>query len=83
MLVIFLSYLKQDFYLFCWLELSNKGIDLKSLLGVYVVLGAGLLLAFLTLIAEILCKRKRNQKVIENSKKVFKLKRFVNKLSRL
>ena len=41
-----------------------------------MVLGAGLLLAFLTLIAEVLCKRKRKQKVIENSKKVFNLKRF-------
>ena len=34
-----------------------------------MVLGAGLLLAFLTLIAEVLCKRKRKQKVIENSKR--------------
>ena len=36
-----------------------------------MVLGAGLLLAFLTLIAEVLYKRKRKQKVIENSKKNF------------
>ncbi|XP_015751874.1 PREDICTED: glutamate receptor ionotropic, kainate 3-like [Acropora digitifera] len=43
-------------------KLSSKRIDLKSLLGVYVVLGAGLLLAFLTLIAEVLFKRKRKQK---------------------
>ena len=77
LLVIFSSHLKQDFYLFYWLELSNTRIDLKSLLGVFMVLGAGLLLAFLTLIAEVLCKRKRKQKVIENSKNVFNLKRFV------
>ena len=36
-----------------------------------MVLGAGLLLAFLTLIAEVLYKRKKKQKVIENSKKNF------------
>ena len=77
LLVIFSSHLKQDFYLFYWLELSNTRIDLKSLLGVFMVLGAGLILAFLTLIAEILCKRKRKQKVIENSKNVFNLERFV------
>ena len=65
-MVIFLPYLKQDFSHFYWLELSSKRIDLKSLLGVYVVLGAGLLLAFLTLIAEVLFKRKRKQKVIKN-----------------
>ena len=42
-----------------------------------MVLGAGLLLAFLTLIAEVLYKRKRKQKVIENSKKkIFNLNRF-------
>ena len=66
LLVIFSSHLKQDLYLFYWLELSNKRIDLKSLVGVFMVLGAGLLLAFLTLIAEVLGKRKRKQKVIEN-----------------
>ncbi|XP_015751901.1 PREDICTED: glutamate receptor ionotropic, kainate 3-like isoform X2 [Acropora digitifera] len=43
-------------------KLSNKRIDLKSLVGVFMVLGAGLLLAFLTLIAEVLYKRKRKQK---------------------
>ena len=74
---MFSSYLKQDFYLLYWLVLSNKRIDLKSLLGVYVVLGAGLLLAFLTLIAEILWEKRRKQKVIENSEKVFNVKRFV------
>lgn len=74
---MFSSYLKQDFYLLYWLVLSNKRIDLKSLLGVYVVLGAGLLLAFLTLIAEILWQKRRKQKVIENSEKVFNVKRFV------
>ncbi|XP_067050317.1 glutamate receptor ionotropic, kainate 3-like [Acropora muricata] len=42
-------------------RLTNNRIDLNSLLGVYVVLGAGLVLAFLTLIAEILLKRKRKQ----------------------
>ena len=71
LLVIFSSHFKQDFYLFCLLELSNKRIDLKSLVGVFIVLGAGLLLAFLTLIAEVLYKRKRKQKVIENWKKKF------------
>ncbi|XP_074626587.1 glutamate receptor ionotropic, kainate 3-like isoform X2 [Acropora palmata] len=48
-------------------KLSSKRIDLKSLLGVYVVLGAGLLLAFVTLIAEVLFKRKRKQKVKHQS----------------
>jgi len=42
-----------------------------------VVLGAGLLLAFLTLIAEILWEKRRKQKVIENSEKVFNVKRFL------
>ena len=71
LLIIFLSYLKQDFSHFYWLELSSKRIDLKSLLGVYVVLGAGLLLAFLTLIAEVLFKRKRKQKVISRDLNTF------------
>lgn len=62
LLAIFLSYLKQDFYLVYLLGLTNNRIDLNSLLGVYVVLGAGLVLAFLTLIAEILLKRKRKQR---------------------
>ena len=61
LLAIFLSYLKQDFYLVYLLGLTNNRIDLNSLLGVYVVLGAGLVLAFLTLIAEILLKRKRSK----------------------
>ena len=62
LLAIFLCYLKQDFYLVYLLGLTNNRIDLNSLLGVYVVLGAGLVLAFLTLIAEILLKRKRKQR---------------------
>ncbi|KAK2553030.1 Glutamate receptor ionotropic [Acropora cervicornis] len=51
-------------------KLSSKRIDLKSLLGVYVVLGAGLLLAFLTLIAEVLFKRKRKQKELKHLSRV-------------
>ncbi|KAL9962089.1 hypothetical protein ACROYT_G031159 [Oculina patagonica] len=44
--------------------LSQKRIDLMSMLGVYVVLGVGMVVAFLTLIAEILWKRRAKQKSI-------------------
>lgn len=42
--------------------LSRMRIDLTSMLGVYVVLGVGIVLAFLTLFAEIFWKRKAEQK---------------------
>ncbi|XP_078377925.1 glutamate receptor ionotropic, kainate 3-like [Oculina patagonica] len=38
--------------------LSQKRIDLTSMLGVYVVMGAGIVAAFLTLIVEIVWKRR-------------------------
>ena len=38
--------------------LSPKGIDLVSMLGVYIVLGVGTVIAFLTLIGEMLWKRR-------------------------
>ncbi|XP_078384338.1 glutamate receptor ionotropic, kainate 2-like isoform X1 [Oculina patagonica] len=41
--------------------LSQTRIDLMSMLGVYVVLGVGIVVAFLTLIAEILWKRRAKQ----------------------
>ncbi|XP_078383344.1 glutamate receptor ionotropic, kainate 2-like [Oculina patagonica] len=43
--------------------LSRKRIDLMSMLGVYVVMGVGIVVAFLTLIAEILWKRRAEAKV--------------------
>ena len=42
-----------------------------SMLGVYVVLGIGIVVAFLTLIAEILWKRREKQKLLT------KIRRFV------
>jgi len=44
--------------------LSRKRIGLMSMLGVYVVLGIGIVVAFLTLIAEILWKRREKHKLL-------------------
>ncbi|KAL9962086.1 hypothetical protein ACROYT_G031156 [Oculina patagonica] len=49
--------------------LSQKRIDLMSMLGVYVVLGVGIVVAFLTLIAEILWKRKERQKLFNKTER--------------
>jgi len=43
--------------------LSRKRIDLTSIAGVYVVLGVGLVVAYLVLIAEIIWKQKQEMKV--------------------
>ena len=56
---------------FSFSALSQKRIDLKSMLGVYVVMAVGVGLAFMALIAEILWK-KRAAKL-----KMIKFKRFV------
>ena len=56
---------------FAFSALSQKRIDLKSMLGVYVVMAVGVGLAFMALIAEILWK-KRAAKL-----KMIKFKRFV------
>ena len=51
------------------LALSRKRIGLMSMLGVYVVLGVGIVVAFLTLIAEILWKRKDKLKSFTMTKR--------------
>lgn len=56
---------------FAFSALSQKRIDLKSMLGVYVVMAVGVGLAFMALIVEILWK-KRATKL-----KMIKFKRFV------
>ena len=56
---------------FAFSALSQKRIDLKSMLGVYVVMAVGVGLAFMALIAEILWK-KRAAKL-----KMIEFKRFV------
>lgn len=57
--------------IFAFSALSQKRIDLKSMLGVYVVMAVGVGLAFMALVAEILWK-KRAAKL-----KMIKFKRFV------
>lgn len=46
---------------FHFLALSSKQIGLNSMLGVYLVLFVGIVVAFLTLLAEIYWKRKGEQ----------------------
>ena len=43
--------------------LSRKRIDLSSMLGVYVVMGVGMLVAFMTLIGEIFWNRREKKKL--------------------
>ena len=52
------------------LALSRKRIDLKSMLGVYVVMGTGLLLAFFTLIGEIFWNRREKLKTLNITKRL-------------
>ena len=52
------------------LALSQKRIDLKSMLGVYVVMGAGLLVAFFTLIGEIFWNRRKKLKILNKTKRL-------------
>ena len=56
---------------FAFSALSQKRIDLKSMLGVYVVMAVGVGLAFMALIAEILWKKGAAKL------KMIKFKRFV------
>ena len=57
-LISFLSILFLPSFLFFFLAaLSQKRIDLPSMLGVYVVMGCGITAAFITLIAEIFWKK--------------------------
>ena len=51
------------------LALSQKRIDLKSMLGVYVVMGTGLLVAFLTLIGEIFWNRREKLKTLNKTER--------------
>ena len=44
--------------------LSQKQIDVKSMLGVYIVLIVGIVLAFITLIAEIQWEKGLKEKVL-------------------
>ena len=44
---------------FSFSALSRKSIDVRVMLGVYVVMGVGIIVAFMTLIAEILWINKR------------------------
>ena len=48
-----------DVNYFSFSALSRKRIDVRVMLGVYVVMGVGIILAFMTLIAEILWFNKR------------------------
>ena len=60
---IFVIY-ESFFFLHVFVEvLSTKQIGLTSMAGVYVVLGVGLVVAYLVLIAEIIWKRKQEMKV--------------------
>ena len=52
------------------LALSRKRIDLKSMLGVYVVMGTGLLVAFFTLIGEIFWNRREKLKILNKIKRL-------------
>ena len=57
-LFLFFSILSLPSFLFFLLAaLSQKRIDLPSMLGVYVVMGCGITAAFITLIAEIFWKK--------------------------
>ena len=47
--------------------LSQKRIDLMSMLGVYVVMAAGIFVAFLTLIVEIVWNRRKKQKLVNSN----------------
>lgn len=49
--------------------LSRKRIDLMSMLGVYVVLGVGMVVALLALIAEIYWKRTGRRKLTTKVRK--------------
>ena len=55
--------------------LSRKPISVMSMLGVYLVLGVGMVVAFLVLIAEILWKRKMTKDGLTRVK--FLKRRFV------
>ena len=56
-------------FAFLLLALSRKRIDLKSMLGVYVVMGTGLLVAFFTLIGEIFWNRREKLKTLNKTKR--------------
>lgn len=58
------------FFIFI-LALSRKRIGIMSMLGVYIVLAVGMIIAFMTLVAELYWKRKAKQALVD------KLHRFV------
>ena len=55
---------------FLLLALSRNRIDLKSMLGVYVVMGTGLLVAFFTLIGELFWNRREKLKTLNKTKRL-------------
>ena len=57
-------------FAFLLLALSRNRIDLKSMLGVYVVMGTGLLVAFFTLIGEIFWNRREKLKTLNKTKRL-------------
>ena len=70
-LISFLSILFLPSFLFFFLAaLSQKRIDLPSMLGVYVVMGCGITAAFITLIAEIFWKKMMKKR--ESKRSCFK-----------
>ena len=60
---------------FSFIALSRKRIGIMSMLGVYIVLCVGMVIAFLTMAVEIYWKRKAKQALISN------IQRFVSKCS--
>lgn len=63
--------LYQSCFLIFILALSRKRIGIMSMLGVYIVLAVGMIIAFMTLVAELYWKRKAKQALVD------KLHRFV------
>lgn len=63
--------LYQSCFLIFILALSRKRIGIMSMLGVYIVLAVGMIIAFMTLVAELYWKRKAKQALVD------KLYRFV------
>ena len=57
----FSRYNEKYFIVFIWTELTR--INLNSMMEVYIVLGAGMLVAFFTMIGEILWSRRHKRKI--------------------
>jgi hypothetical protein len=50
-------------YNICFTALESKKVHLKNMVGVYIVLGGGTVLAFIVLIVEIIWKRNAEEKL--------------------